>query len=123
MSPATLSLLALLAVIFLSLTSRINVGILAVALAFPVGIYSAGWKPDAVLGLFPSSLFLTLAGVTLLPSLHQQPVKESMEDEELKIHQVEHSQRLRWGTGQPAAPSWLRGRCKVPSNGIRCRTG
>ena len=53
MSPATLSLCALLAVIFLSLTSRINVGILAVALAFPVGIYSAGWKPDAVLGLCP----------------------------------------------------------------------
>ena len=38
MSPATLSLCALLAVIVLSLTSRINVGILAVALAFPVGM-------------------------------------------------------------------------------------
>jgi hypothetical protein len=71
MNPATLSLCALLAVIFLSLTSRINVGILAVALAFPVGIYSAGWKPDAVLGLFPSSLFLTLAGVTLLFGIAQ----------------------------------------------------
>ena len=71
MSPATLSLCALLAVIFLSLTSRINVGILAVALAFPVGIYSAGWKADAVLGLFPSSLFLTLAGVTLLFGIAQ----------------------------------------------------
>ena len=66
MNPATLSLIALLAVIVLSLTSRINVGILAVALAFPVGIYAAGWKPDAVLALFPSALFLTLAGVTLL---------------------------------------------------------
>jgi di/tricarboxylate transporter len=66
MNPATLSLLALLAVILLSLTSRINVGILAVALAFPVGIYAAGSKPDTVLGMFPSALFLTLAGVTLL---------------------------------------------------------
>ena len=66
MSPATLSLLALLAVIVLSLTSRINVGILAVALAFPVAVFAAGWKADALLALFPSGLFLTLAGVTLL---------------------------------------------------------
>jgi len=72
MNPATLSLLALLAVIVLSLTSRINVGILAVALAFPVGVYAAGWKADAVLSLFPSSLFLTLAGVTLLFGIAQQ---------------------------------------------------
>lgn len=66
MNPATLSVLALVAVIVLSLTSRINVGILAVALAFPLGVHAAGWKADAVLGLFPSALFLTLAGVTLL---------------------------------------------------------
>ena len=72
MNPATLSLLALLAVIVLSLTSRINVGILAVALAFPVGIYAAGWKADAILALFPSALFLTLAGVTLLFGIAQE---------------------------------------------------
>ncbi len=72
MNPATLSLLALLAVIVLSLTSRINVGILAVALAFPVGIYAAGWKPDALLALFPSALFLTLTGVTLLFGIAQE---------------------------------------------------
>jgi Na+/H+ antiporter NhaD/arsenite permease-like protein len=66
MNPATLSLIALVAVIVLSLTSRINIGVLAVALALPVGVGAAGWKPEAVLALFPSSLFLTLAGVTLL---------------------------------------------------------
>ncbi len=66
MNPALLSVLALVAVILLSLTSRINVGILAVALALPVGVVAAGWKPEAVLALFPSGLFLTLAGVTLL---------------------------------------------------------
>ncbi len=65
MSAATVSLLALLAVIGLSLTSRINVGVLALALALPVGLY-AGIKPEAMLGLFPAALFLTLAGVTLL---------------------------------------------------------
>jgi len=71
MSPATLSVLALLAVILLSLTSRINVGIVAIALAFPVGVHASGWKPEVVLGLFPSSLFLTLAGVTLLFGIAQ----------------------------------------------------
>ena len=72
MSPATLSLLALLVVITLSLTSRVNVGVLAVALAFPVGVFAAGWKPEAVLALFPSALFLTLAGVTLLFGIAQE---------------------------------------------------
>ena len=49
-----------------SLTSRINVGVLAVALAWPIGLYAAGWKVDALMATFPSSLFLTLLGVTLL---------------------------------------------------------
>jgi di/tricarboxylate transporter len=66
MSPAVLSLLALLVVIAGSLTSRINVGVLAVALAWPIAIFAAGWKIDAVMGAFPSSLFLTLLGVSLL---------------------------------------------------------
>lgn len=50
----------------MSLTSRINVGVLAVALAWPIGLYAAGWKVDALMATFPSSLFLTLLGVTLL---------------------------------------------------------
>lgn len=66
MSPGMLSLLALLLVIAGSLTSRINVGVLAVALAWPIAIYAAGWKVDAVMGAFPSSLFLTLVGVSVL---------------------------------------------------------
>ena len=66
MSPAVLSLLALLVVIGLSLTTRINVGILAVALAWPIAVFGAGWKADALMAAFPSGLFLTLLGVTLL---------------------------------------------------------
>jgi Na+/H+ antiporter NhaD/arsenite permease-like protein len=66
MSPATLSLLALLLVIAGSLTSRINVGVLAVALAWPIAIFVAGWKVDAVMATFPSALFITLLGVSLL---------------------------------------------------------
>jgi di/tricarboxylate transporter len=46
--------------------SRINVGIVAITAAWIVGVYIAGMKPEAVLGGFPASLFLTLAGVTLL---------------------------------------------------------
>jgi di/tricarboxylate transporter len=66
MTPAVLSLLALALVIGFSLTARINVGILAVAFAWPIAMFAAGWKADALMALFPSSLFLTLVGVTLL---------------------------------------------------------
>lgn len=66
MSPAVLSLTALLVVLLASLTSRINVGALAVALAWPIALYAAGWKADVLMATFPSSLFLTLLGVTLL---------------------------------------------------------
>ncbi len=66
MSPAMLSLLALLLVIAGSLTSRINVGLLAVALAWPIAMYAADWNAGAVMATFPSSLFLTLVGVSVL---------------------------------------------------------
>ena len=65
-SPAVLALLGLLVAIALSMTSRVNVGLLGIALAWGIGVYSAHMKPDAVISGFPSSLFLTLAGVTLL---------------------------------------------------------
>src|SRR4029450_4171768 len=71
MSPAVASLLALLAVIVASLFSRVNVGVLAVALAWPVALYGAGWKVDALIQTFPSSLFLTLVGVSLLFGVSQ----------------------------------------------------
>lgn len=66
MSPALASLLALLLAIILSMVSRINVGLVAIALAWIIGVYVAGLKPDAVLAGFPATLFLTLTGVTLL---------------------------------------------------------
>ena len=64
--PAAGWLCALLVVMAVSLTSRINVGILAVVLAWIVGVSLAKMKPTAVLEVFPSALFLTLLGVTLL---------------------------------------------------------
>ena len=66
MSPAVLALLALVVAIGLSMTARVNVGLLSIALAWAIGIYAAGMKADAVIAGFPASLFLTLAGVTFL---------------------------------------------------------
>jgi len=68
MTPATVSVCALLLAIAISCTSRINVGLLAIPLAWAVGIY-AGRPADAVLSGFPSSLFITLTGVTVLFTL------------------------------------------------------
>ena len=65
-NPAVLSLIALLAVIGVSLTSRINVGLLAIALGWLVAVFGAGWRADAFLATFPGSLFVTLFAVTLL---------------------------------------------------------
>ena len=68
MSPATASVCALLLAIAVSCTSRINVGLLAVPLAWAVGVY-AGRPAEAILAGFPSALFVTLAGVTVLFTL------------------------------------------------------
>ncbi|MEX2283882.1 MAG: SLC13 family permease [Gemmatimonadota bacterium] len=66
MNPATASLIALLLAITLSIATRINVGLVAIGLAWLVGVYFGGLTPEAVVNGFPRSLFLTLAGVTLL---------------------------------------------------------
>jgi len=71
MDPATISVAALAAAIALSCTTRINVGIVAVVLAWVVGVYGCGMKLEEILSGFPSQLFLTLTGVTLLFSLAQ----------------------------------------------------
>jgi di/tricarboxylate transporter len=64
-SPAVVSLAALLIAIVLSMISRINVGLVAIAFAWGAGAW-AGQSPDAIMRGFPVSLFLTLTGVTLL---------------------------------------------------------
>jgi Na+/H+ antiporter NhaD/arsenite permease-like protein len=65
-SAAVASLLALLAAIGLSMTTRINVGLVAMALAWIVGRYVAGLSADVIVRGFPTPLFLALTGVTLL---------------------------------------------------------
>ena len=71
MSIATLSLVALFAAIILSCFTSINIGVLSIVLAWIIGYYFGGMKIDQIAAGFPSSLFLTLAGVTLLFTMAQ----------------------------------------------------
>jgi di/tricarboxylate transporter len=66
MSIATITLLALLVAIILSMVSKLNIGLLAIGLAWIIGVYVAGGKPDSVMAGFPVDLFLTLSGVCFL---------------------------------------------------------
>jgi Na+/H+ antiporter NhaD/arsenite permease-like protein len=66
MSPAALSLIALIVALAVSMTSRVNVGWLGFVFAWLIGVYAAGLRVDAVMAGFPTSLFITLTGVTLL---------------------------------------------------------
>jgi di/tricarboxylate transporter len=66
MSVAVISLLALVTALVASCVSTLNVGFLAIVLAWLVGVYAAGMSVDQVLAGFPASLFLTLVGIALL---------------------------------------------------------
>ena len=61
-----ISLLSLLAVVIAGSFLPVNVGVLAIAAAFLVGVPLAGLKMPAIVAGFPAGLFLTLVGVTLL---------------------------------------------------------
>jgi di/tricarboxylate transporter len=71
MNLALISVCALTLAVLVSCFSRLNVGVLSIALAWIVGVYFGGLQPNAVMGGFPSQLFLTLAGVTLLFAMAQ----------------------------------------------------
>src|SRR5262245_7685866 len=66
MSLAVLSLSALVLALAISCVSELNIGVLAIVFAWIVGVYLGGMKLDQVIAGFPTSLFLTLAGLTLL---------------------------------------------------------
>ena len=66
MTLAWLSLGALVVAMIVSCTTSLNVGVLAIALAWLVGVYLGSMTLNEVLSGFPVQLFLTLAGVTLL---------------------------------------------------------
>ena len=66
---AILSVCALALAVIVSCISRLNVGVLALALAWIVGVYVGGMPIATIMNGFPSQLFLTLTGVTLLFAL------------------------------------------------------
>jgi Na+/H+ antiporter NhaD/arsenite permease-like protein len=66
---AILSVCALALAVLVSCISRLNVGVLALALAWIVGVYIGGMPIATIMNGFPSQLFLTLTGVTLLFAL------------------------------------------------------
>jgi di/tricarboxylate transporter len=68
---AVISVCALALAVLVSCVSRLNVGVLSLALAWIVGVYIGGMPVNSVMSGFPSQLFLTLAGVTLLFALAQ----------------------------------------------------
>ena len=71
MSLAGISVAALVVAIVLSCFTSINVGAVAIALAWVVGVYIGGIPVATVMNGFPTALFLTLAGVTLLFTIAQ----------------------------------------------------
>lgn len=66
MSLGLITLLALALAVTLSMTTSLNVGLLAIALAWVIGVYIGGFPVSEIAAGFPVNLFLTLAGVTLL---------------------------------------------------------
>jgi di/tricarboxylate transporter len=66
MSLAWISIGALVVAVTLSCTTTINVGVLAMAMAWFVGVYLGGLSLNEVLEGFPTPLLVTLVGVTLL---------------------------------------------------------
>lgn len=71
MSLATISLAALVVVILLSCTSAVNPGLVSLVLAWVIGVYVAPaygrtFSAGEILRGFPTELFVTLVGVTLL---------------------------------------------------------
>ena len=71
MNLALISVSALTLAVVISCVSRLNVGVLSVALAWIVGVYIGGLPVTTVMAGFPNQLFLTLAGVTLLFAMAQ----------------------------------------------------
>ncbi len=71
MNLALLSVSALAIAVLISCFSRLNVGVLSIAFAWIVGVYVGGQPVGAVMSGFPSQLFLTLTGVTLVFAMAQ----------------------------------------------------
>jgi Na+/H+ antiporter NhaD/arsenite permease-like protein len=70
-NPAAVSVGALFIAIFLSCVTRLNIGVIALAFAWIIGVGLAGFRFEQISAGFPTQLFLTLVGMTLLFSQAQ----------------------------------------------------
>ena len=71
MSLAAVSLTALFIVVLLSCVTELNVGVLAIGMAWIIGVYFGGIPANDIIAGFPGQLFVTLVGVTMLFSQAQ----------------------------------------------------
>jgi len=69
MDLAWISVASLLLAVILSCTTTTNIGVLAMAMAFIVGVFIGDISPDDVIAGFPTDLLFTLVSVTLLFSI------------------------------------------------------
>jgi di/tricarboxylate transporter len=69
MNIGVLSLIALVLAVTLSCFTQLNVGLLAIVLAWIIGVFVGGMKVKDVAAGFPIDIFLTLTGVTMLFSM------------------------------------------------------
>ncbi|MCQ4162732.1 SLC13 family permease [Roseomonas sp. GC11] len=72
MSPALASTLGLVVMFILGTALPINMGALAFAFAFLVGVFAVGMSANAILASFPGDLFVTLVGITYLFAIAQK---------------------------------------------------
>jgi di/tricarboxylate transporter len=68
---AILSLIALVLSILLGSVFKVNIGIIAIVFTFVIGFFTDGLTIQEVVTFFPSSLFLTLLGITFFFSYAQ----------------------------------------------------
>lgn len=72
MSPQTASILGLVVMFIVATALPINMGALALAMAFLIGTLFVGMSSTAIIGGFPGDLFVTLVGITYLFAIAQK---------------------------------------------------
>lgn len=72
MSPQTASILGLVVMFVVATALPINMGALALAMAFIIGTLAVGMSSSAIIAGFPGDLFVTLVGITYLFAIAQK---------------------------------------------------
>ncbi|TDH61712.1 hypothetical protein E2C06_15425 [Dankookia rubra] len=72
MSPQTGSILGLVVMFIVATALPINMGALALAMAFIIGTLAVGMSSSAIIAGFPGDLFVTLVGITYLFAIAQK---------------------------------------------------